>query len=523
MDVDSIEAVFSEAVAHHRAGRYQHAETLYHQVLTVDANHADCHYMLGLLALQNDRNDLAAKLIQVAVSIQSTRAAYHFDLGNALWNLGDLPQAEASYRTAVRLEPAFTDSHYNLGLLLRSQGRFDEAISCYREVVRLSPDHVQAYNNMGVALKNLSRFDEAEACFHAALRLKPDYAAALSNLGFLLMFTGRTSEAERCYREIIRREPQNPTAHLNLAYLLLLTGRLREGWEEYEWRRALPARGGRPAPPQPQWSGHEISARTVLIRAEQGLGDTLQFCRYVPLVAKMARRVVLEVQPSLVSLLCGLEGIESVIPSGDPLPAFDYQCLLMSLPRIMGTELGTIRAPTRYLRANSGLAEMWAKRLGGGPGMRIGLTWAGNSQLNLSGASETDRRRSLDPELLAPLADLSGVQWVSLQKGPAAESKAAMPQGIRMLDLMEQVSDFADTAAIIANLDLVISVDTSVAHLAGALGKPIWLLNRFDTCWRWLLDRDDSPWYPTLRQFRQESPGEWRGVIERVRHSLSMR
>ena len=517
-NVDSIDALFQEAVAHHRAGRHRRAEALYRQVLAVDNRHADSLHMLGLVALQDGRNDVAVKHIEEAVRIRPTRAPYYLDLGNALWNLGDTAQAEASYRTAIRVEPTSTDAHYNLGLLLRSQRRLEEAISCYREVVRISPDHVAAHNNMGVALKNLSRFDEAEACFNAALRSKPDYTAALSNLGFVLMFTGRTSEAERCYREIVRREPRNPEAHLNLAYLLLLTGRLREGWDEYEWRASVAAgRGGEPVATRPRWTGGDVSARSVLIHAEQGLGDTLQFCRYVPLVARMARRVVLEVQPSLVTLLRGLEGIESVVARGDPLPAFDYQCPLLSLPRIMGTETGTIPAPARYLHADPALAETWAKRLGSQRGMRIGLTWAGNSKLS---TSETDRRRSLDPALLAPLADLPDVHWVSLQKRPAGEGGATLPREMRMSDLMEEVSDFADTAAIVANLDLIISVDTSVAHLAGALGKPIWLLNRFDTDWRWLLGRDDSPWYPSLRQFRQERPGDWTGVVERVREAL---
>jgi Flp pilus assembly protein TadD len=516
----SADITFQKAFEHHRAGRLRHAAALYREVLTIDGKHADSLHLLGLIDLQDGQNESAAERIAQAIAIRPGQATYHSDLGTALRNLGHFAEAETTYRAALRLQPDFAAAHYNLGLLLRSQGRLEEAISCYRAVVRLAPDHIQAHNNMGVALKNLNRFDEAEACFATALRLKPDYTAALSNLGFILMYTGRLAQAEASYREIVRREPQNPEAHTNLAHLLLLAGRLPEGWNEYEWRgRALAALGGRPQFAQPQWTGAKISERVLLIHAEQGLGDTLQFCRYVPLVAARAR-VVLAIQPPLVSLLRNLEGPERIVATGDPLPPFAYHCPLMSLPRILDTTLDTIPAHTAYLQADRALTSIWAKRLGERKGLRIGITWAGNPRLHLAGASATDRRRSVPLEAFAPLADLSGVQWVSLQKDSPAVQASPVPKGMQLLDLMGQVSDFADTAAIIANLDLVISVDTSVVHLAGALGKPIWLLNRFDTCWRWLLDRDDSPWYPTLRQFRQKAPGEWEGVIERVRQAL---
>jgi Flp pilus assembly protein TadD len=516
----SADITFQKAFEHHKAGRLPQAAALYREVLAIDGKHADSLHLLGLIDLQNGRNESAAEHIAEAIALRPKQATYHSDLGTALKNLGRLAEAENSYRGALRLQPGFTAAHYNLGLLLRSQGRLEEAISCYRAVVRLEPDHIQALNNMGVALKNLSRFDEAEACFATALRLQPEYTAALSNLGFIWMYTGRMAQAEASYREIVRREPQNPEAHTNLAHLLLLTGRLPEGWNEYEWRgRALAALGGRPPFAQPQWMGAKIPDRVVLIRAEQGLGDTLQFCRYVPLVAGRAR-IVLAVQPPLMSLLRNLEGPERIVAIGDPLPPFDYHCPLMSLPRILDTTLDTIPARTAYLKVDDALASVWARRLGELKGLRIGITWAGNPRLHLAGAGATDRRRSVPLEAFAPLADLSGVEWVSLQKDSPAMQASQAPEGMQLLDLMDQVSDFADTAAIIANLDLVISVDTSVVHLAGALGKPIWLLNRFDTCWRWLLERDGSPWYPTLRQFRQKAPGDWEGVIERVRQAL---
>jgi len=514
------DTTFQKAFEHHKAGRLPQAAALYREVLAIDGAHADSLHLLGLIDLQSGRNESAAEHIAQAIAIRPKQATYHSDLGTALKNLGHFAEAESAYRAALQLQPDLTAAHYNLGVLLRSQGRLEEAIACYRAVVRLAPDHIQAHNNMGVALKNLSRLDEAEACFATALRLKPDYTAALSNLGFILMYTGRIAEAEASYREIVRREPQNPEAHTNLAHLLLLAGRLPEGWSEYEWRgRALAAHGGRLPFAQPQWTGARIPDRVLLIHAEQGLGDTLQFCRYVPLIADRAR-VVLAVQPPLVSLLRNLEGAERVVAMSDALPAFDYHSPLLSLPRILDTTLDTIPACTSYLKVDDALTSIWARRMGERKGLRIGLTWAGNPRLHLAGASATDRRRSIPLEAFAPLADLRGVQWISLQKDAPAMHATQVPQGIQLLDLMEQVSDFGDTAAIISNLDLVISVDTSVVHLAGALGKPIWLLNRFDTCWRWLLDRDDSPWYPTLRQFRQNAPGDWESVIDRVRQAL---
>jgi hypothetical protein len=294
----------------------------------------------------------------------------------------------------------------------------------------------------------------------------------------------------------------------------LLSGRFEEGWKEHEWRwktkhMSASARDFS----EPLWSGEAIGDRVLLLHAEQGLGDTLQFCRYVPLILASAK-IVLEVQAPLVRLLSRLSGVIEIVKRGNKLPSFDVHCPLLTLPHVFGTTIDTIPATIPYLAADPTHAAEWRKRLAHLDGLRVGLVWAGGQQL------PADSRRSIVLDMLAPLAEVSGISFVSLQKGEAAAQTANRPAGLTVHDFTADLHDFADTAALVDGLDLVISVDTAVAHLAGALGKPVWLLNRFDIDWRWLLDRDDSSWYPTLRQFRQPSPGDWNHVICAVRHAL---
>jgi hypothetical protein len=301
---------------------------------------------------------------------------------------------------------------------------------------------------------------------------------------------------------------------------LLLSGRFEEGWKEYEWRwkTKMWSSGAREFS-APLWSGEAIGDRTILLHAEQGIGDTLQFCRYAPLIAR-GTRIILEVQAPLVRLLSRLPGVMQIVARGDNLPPFDVHCPLMSLPLAFGTTLDTIPAATPYLSAAAVLAADWQERLAGLDGLRVGLLWAGAQRLNFPAGATVDRRRSVTLKALAPLGEVSGASFVSLQKdGPAAQA-ADPPHGLVLHDFTADLHDFEDTAALIVNLDLVISVDTAVAHLAGALGKPVWLLNRFDTCWRWLLNRDDSPWYPTLRQFRQPRSGDWNSPVCAARDAL---
>jgi Tfp pilus assembly protein PilF len=431
---------------------------------------------------------------------------------------GALDEAEQHHREALLLDPAFAEAHNGLGLVHYHFGRVAEAENCFRGCLRLWPDHPGAHLNLAVALQSRGRLDEAEVCYRDALRLGQDAAQVHSNLSVLLRELGRPAEAEASCREALRLRPELADAQVNLAVSLLLAGRWAEAWPLYEarWRCSSLALVRREFA-QPQWTGEQpIAGANVLLHAEQGFGDTLQFCRYARLVAALGARVVLEVPRALARLLVQLEGVAQVVAEGDALPEFDLHCPLMSLPLAFATTPEIVPGPVPYLTADPAQVAVWRDALAELPGRRIGLVWAGSSRNFQPHAVALDRRRSMRLADMAPLAGVRGCSFVSLQLGPPAAQLNEPPAGLVVLDVAQWLGDFADTAALVANLDLVIAVDTSVAHLAGALGKPVWLLNRFDSCWRWLLGRDDSPWYPGLRQFRQEGQGDWEGVMQLV-------
>jgi len=482
----SVVELLQRGFADHQAGRLQPAEATYRRILAIEPRHSDALHLLGLLAHQSERNEQAINLVRQAISLNGARPGYHSSLGAIQYELGRPTEAEASLRTALRLRPDSPTALNNLGMTLCSLGRYAEAEANCREALLLQPDLHDAHNNLGTALAALGRSAEAEASYLEALRLKPDHAGA----------------------------------HTNRGMALLLAGQFEEGWREYEWRWKSGYMAKRVRNfPGPLWNGEAIGDRVLLLYAEQGLGDTVQFCRYVPLVSGGAR-VVLEVQASLVRLLSRLPGVAQIVARGEPLPPFDLHCPLLSLPRAFGTTLETIPANVPYLAADAAEVAVWRKRLASLPGFRVGLVWAGGPRTPVPKLIAIDQRRSLTLKTLAPLAEIAGVSFVSLQKSSPAAQAADPPPGMALADFSVELHDFAATAALIEALDLVISVDTSVAHLAGALGKPVWLLNRFDNCWRWMLKRADSPWYPTLRQFRQPSPGDWSSVISDVKNAL---
>ncbi len=428
-------------------------------------------------------------------------------------------EALACYDHALAIRGGDPELWVDRGRTLRQLDRLGEAEAALREAVRLEPDSASAHCELGRVLDCFGRFEEAEVSVRTALRLQPEDAFAHVLLGSILYNLGRAGESQASVRTALRLQPEQREWRVRLAHALLLAGQLEEGWNEFEWRwlgqdsRLRPLSGVLP------WNGEAIGDRVILLLADQGHGDTLQFCRYVPQIAAGARRTILAVQPGLVRLLSRLPGVSEVITDGRrPSSSIDLWCGLMSLPQRVGTTLETIPATTPYLTADPADAAHWRTRLAGFAGLRVGLCWAGG-QFNV-GQIQRDRRRSLSLDALTPLGGIPGVQFVSLQKGPSAVQAARPPTGMELLDLSEDQRDFADTAAIVDNLDLVISVDTSVAHLAGALGKPVWLLNHFDTDWRWLQNRDDSPWYPTLRQFRQPVPGDWGSVLSHARDAL---
>ena len=369
---------------------------------------------------------------------------------------------------------------------------------------------------MGLALAEAGEFSRAAGHFRRAIAIDPEPAGFWANLGMMLKIEGRFDEALAAYGEALARSPDDARIRVNRAVTRLHAGRLAEAWQDEAWRLAQP--GGLPPerrlPPLSRIP--DLAGRTVLVVQEEGFGDTLQFLRYLPLLAARGVRVAVAVPPELTRLLRTIPGV-SEVPDGDaPVPRHDFHCSFNGLPRAFETTLDSIPADIPYLAADPALAARWAGRLPPDEALRVGLVWAGQARPWLPGFGNLNRRRSMRLATLLPLAAVPGVRFVSLQKGSAAREAQATGGAFDLFDAMDEVRDFADTAALVANLDLVISVDTSVVHLAGAMGKKVFLLDRYDNCWRWLSGRDDSPWYPTLRIFRQQQSGEWGPVVARV-------
>ncbi|MDD3371896.1 MAG: tetratricopeptide repeat-containing glycosyltransferase family protein, partial [Alphaproteobacteria bacterium] len=394
------------------------------------------------------------------------------------------------------------------------------ARECFEKILEKSPGDPTALTHLGIAECMSGNFEGALALYEKALSAAPAYLDAQNNKANALKAMGRLDEAIALCEKVRARNPLDPEVHNNIAMALLEAGRFAEGWREYEWRwKTAHLKPAARTCSQPLWQGEEGRGRTLLIYAEQGLGDMLQFCRYVPLAAERGWKVVLEVQPELLSLMKSLDGAHAAFCTGKVMLPFDSQCPAMSLPLALGTEPDTIPAKIPYLAADAEKTRAWAKRISPTPdSLNVGLVWTGNSCLFSADLSAANVRRSLPPDALAPLKDLANVRFFSLQK-----NGYPLTGGPELTDCMSECADFSDTAALAANMDLIVSVDTSVAHLAGALGKPVWLLNRFDTCWRWMRGRDDSPWYPTMKIFRQPAPGQWAPVIQRVLQELEKR
>jgi hypothetical protein len=395
-------------------------------------------------------------------------------------------------------------------------GRTEEAIANHRHALELKPDLIDAITALGTALRKNGQLDEAITCFQRALFLKPQNADALTFLGAAMQERGEVTEAVALHRRAIALQPQHHEAHLNLAFLLLSQGNFREGWPEYEWRGRI-GNSGKPERDFacPQWRGEDLEGRRILIHAEQGLGDAIQFVRYVLWVADRGGKVVLECYGELERLFRGIAGVEELVLTGSPLPHFDLHCPMLSLPLAFGTTLESIPAKTPYLHADAILIEHWAKRISPSDDrLKVGLVWAGRP------THFNNRNRSIPLTLFSRLGGVSGVRYFSLQKAQTSGNQSAAVAGFEMTDWTDELTDFADTAALVANLDLVITVDTAIAHLAGAMGKPAWVLLPHPADFRWLLERDDSPWYPTLRLFRQTRSRDWEEPLARVVQNL---
>jgi tetratricopeptide (TPR) repeat protein len=498
---------FADAVA-----AYDRAVALRPDYAEAHSNRADALTAVGRFA-----DALAA--CDRALMLRPNFAEAHANRGNALHRLGRFAEALTSHDQALALRPDYAEAHSNRGNALHELKRFAEALESYDRALALRPDYAEAHSNRGNALQELKRFDEAVASYDRALAQHADLAEAHSNRGNALTELARFEEALASYDRAQAARPDFADAHFNEGMCRLLIGDLPRGWEKAEWRWGTEQlRNGKRNFSQPLWLGADaIAGKTILLHAEQGLGDTIQFARYAPLVAARGARVVLEVQRPLRELMRSLSDTVQIVAAGEPLPDFDLQCPLLSLPLAFKTRLETIPAHIPYLSATADKTRAWSKRLRPREKPRVGLVWAGNPRKELPGANRIDGQRSIAFDRLTPLFQVEACELFSLQKGDEAvrQLRDGEWRG-RVVDHTDDLHDFSDTAALIANLDLVISVDTSVAHLAGALGKPFWLLNRYNTCWRWLLDRDDSPWYPTARQFRQDARRDWDPVITRV-------
>jgi Tfp pilus assembly protein PilF len=470
--------------------------------------------------------------------------------GWSLLQAGKLAQAEQVYRELIRQNASVTEAWYLLGAIAQLQGKPADSLSFYQRALRLAPNHVEARNNLGVALQAIGRIEQAEACFRESIRQRPGFADAYSNLGNVLQDRGMIDEAIDCYHQAIQLKPDYLDAHNNLgnafrakrqsaealkwyeealrkspnhsqvrvsrALLWLQLGQFKQGFAEYEWRLQC-KEYAIPAFSQPMWDGSPLDGRAILIYGDHGMGDTLQFIRYAPQVKARGGRVIATVREPLARIIASCPGVESVIPEGAPLPEYAVYIPAMSLPRVFGTTLESIPAQVPYLTADPALIERWGEQIGRDARFRIGIAWQGNPSY------ARDRQRSFPLTLFEPIARLDGVRLYSLQKDSGTEQIAAASSRFAVTDLGSRLTDFMDTAAVMMNLDLVISPDTSIVHLAGALGVPVWVALPFESDWRWLLDRDDSPWYPTMRLFRQTRAGDWGDVFRRITEALAGR
>lgn len=467
----------------------------------------------GLVAHRRGDHGRAATRIGEALAVLPDFAVAHYNLGVVQAAGGDRVAAIESYRRAVALAPTHGDAHYNLAMLLAESGDAEAAKAHLLLAVSADPGHAEALNNLGGLLLAEGRADSALERFDQALRVRRSYPEALLNAALALHELGGSAESRQILDALLDAMPDYASAHWNRALLRLADGDLARGWVEYEWRWRMPETPPRPFA-QPPWAGDALNGRAVLLHAEQGFGDTFQFCRYARLLADSGARVVLEVQPPLKAVLTG-QGLGEVLARGEPLPPFDVHLPLMSLPLAFGTTVDTIPAKVPYIVPDPSLAETWRTRLGAGRGLRVGLAWAGRP------THAQDWKRSLPAAVLAPLVGQPGVEAFSLQVGPRAAELADLPAAA--VDLSPHLADFADTAAALAGLDLIVAVDTAVTHLAGAMGRETWVMLPWQADWRWLRDRDDSPWYPSARLFRQPAPGDWATLVATVAEALGKR
>lgn len=550
----TIPETLQTAVRHHQAGQHAQAEQLYRQVLAVDPRQYDAWHLLGLAEHQQGASEPAIQHIREALRLKPDFPEAHYNLGNVLRDLKRPAEAAACYQQALRWRPESAETHYNLANALHDLHQYALAAESYERAVQLRPNYQKAINNLGNCYMDLDRHAEAVECYARLIEMNPGYAKAHTNLGNALRHVGRLDEAVAACRRALQLEAENAEAHNNLAaalldqghidqalaefdhaielrpdyaegrmnrgMALLQTGQYQRGWKDYEWRwqsKAFVPRGFS----QPLWDGSPLAGRTILIHAEQGLGDTLQGLRYVPEVKRRGGRVLLECSPVLHRLLESLGGVDQLLPLGGELPDFDVHAPVLSLPLLLGLPEPRQLQNVPYLRPTPELLEQWRRRLAEIPGFKIGLNWQGNPKY------PSDRQRSIPLSQLLPLAEIPGVRLISLQKNAGIEQLQSLPNPDLVLDLGKELDldsgPFMDTAAVMMCLDLVVTVNTAICHVAGALGAPVWVLLSTAPDWRWLPHGENTDWYPTMRLFRQSIPGEWEAVVQQVAQSLRQR
>jgi len=482
----TIQQAFESARQHHQAGRLNEAEQLYRQILAQQPDHAEALHRLGAIAQQRGQPDRAVDLIRRAITAKPNYPQAYNKLGNVLMDQGQVDPAITAYRQAIALQSAYPEAQYNLGNCLRIKGHLDEAVAAYHQAITLKPDFAQAHNNLGYALQAQGQVDEAIATYRRAVALQPNYAEA----------------------------------HANLGMANLLVGNFPAGWPDYEWRQRGRRGPMRREHPGKMWDGRSLAGKRILLQRDQGLGDTFQFVRYAGELKSRGATVILECPPALRPILGRTPGIDAFVMFGESPPAGDFYSPLLSVPGLCQTNLDNIPSQAPYIFTDPALVAEWKQRLTPLAGLKIGIVWQGSPE------HTEDRNRSIALAAFAPLAAVPGVTLITLQKGVGVEQIAMLNGQFALVDfngVAEETDGFLRTAAIMANLDLVISVDTAVAHLAGAMGLPVWLLLPIAPDWRWLLNREDSPWYPTLRIFRQTRRGDWHEVLARMAQALPPR
>jgi tetratricopeptide (TPR) repeat protein len=492
-------------------GKPQEAVASLQEAIRLRPDLAKAHNNLGVALGKLGRRKEALEAWQEAVRLQPEYVEAQFNYAVALNEAGKKHEAIAAYQKVIATRPDFAEAYSNLGLLMTDSGRPAEAVILLKQAVRLNDKFADAHNNLGLALVDLGRHEEAIASYEQALRLRPTDADLHNNMGTALAASGRLDEALGSFQLALWLNPNHAGAHWHRALTLLHQGKYEEGWQEYEWRwRRKRSRPRKMA--QPRWDGCSLPDKTILLYCEQGLGDSIQFVRYAQLVKERVGTVLLECSPRLISVLSTCPGIDRCVPAGEPLPAHDVQAPLLSLPALLRAK-GALHMDKPYLTAEPERVAKWRKELELYPGLKIGICWQGNPK------HRWDRHRSFPLHHCLKLCQLEGVQLVSLQKGHGQEQLEDHAFRGKIVDFGDQEDDesgLADVTAIVQSLDLIITCDSALAHLAGALAKPVWIVLAFQADWRWLVGRKDSPWYASAMLFRQRESGRWEELFDQI-------